>query len=70
MAVRWPQGISSAQLYDVLPLVPKETIMKVVNEMLTLNRLDVFRPKPGIAFFKEYPAGEALKCAVATSVAV
>ena len=37
--------------------------MGVINEMLKHNRLDVFRPKPGVALFKEFPHGEGLKCA-------
>ena len=58
------QGISSAQLYDMLPAIPRDTLMGVINEMLKHNRLDVFRPKPGVALFKEFPHGEGLKCAL------
>ena len=47
----------------MLPNIPKETLMAVINDMLSHNRLDVFRPKPGVALFKEFPVGEALKCA-------
>ncbi len=60
---RSSQGISSAQLYDMLPAIPRDTLMGVINEMLKHNRLDVFRPKPGVALFKEFPHGEGLKCA-------
>ena len=62
-AQRSSQGISSAQLYDMLPAIPRDTLMGVINEMLKHNRLDVFRPKPGVALFKEFPHGEGLKCA-------